>query len=434
MWNVDEILDLTIPSMPAYENRLNLQPGDSMHFQASVSHRETNVPLAIHLPTFSEIHVTIEGGTNPYSALHESNGAGFSATIDFEIGHWPGPIHMVQFGLANKSDLNSSLPDMAFEVAIDNVAPRIEFQSTSLVHLRSDTLNNQLVAFTVIDEGGMGDQGLEVHWKFRRGGIDIIGSEGHMDMGLGVHSDSSWVYSNYVDFTPATDVYPNDLLLVWVEGQDLAGNALEGPGTQDIPRIPAFEVMHFTPELLSIWTDPPAPEVGQNIRIDVRISNLGNLGGNLTAGIWAWESRTNTGLQIIDLSSQNISLDPRQATLVSFQFEAWREGDLQVYLILDENESSRIPIDLPPIREEGASLSWFERVFGDGPLVVSLLILACTALGFGTALLWLREEDEETDDEWDGESRDWPDPPTEFPDETPPPIPPGLGDVDEEEE
>jgi len=431
-WNVDEVQDLTVPSMPAYEHRLNLQPGDSMYLQASVSHRETNAPLAIHLPHSSMIQVVIEGGANPYSELHESAGVGFSATIDFEIGNWPGPIHWVQFGLANKSDFNSSLPDMAFEVAIDNVAPVIEFQSTSLIQLRSDYLT-QLVAFTVEDEGGMGDQTLELHWKYRRDGIDIIGSEGQVDMGLGVHSDSSWVYSTYVDFTPITQMEPGDLLLVWVEGQDLAGNALEGPGTDEYPRIPALEVMHFTPELLSIWVHPPAPEVGQNIRVDVRINNLGNLEGNLTVGLWAWETRPNMDIQIIDLGNQNITLDPRQATLVTFQFEAWREGDLQVYIVLDENESSRLPIDLPPIREEGASLSWFERVFGDGPMVVSFLILVCTALGFGIALLWLRDE-EETDGEWDDEEGDWPEPPSEFPDETPPPMPPGLEDVDEEEE
>jgi len=340
---------------------------------------------------------------------------------------------MVQFGLANKSDLNSSLPDMVFEVAIDDIAPRIEFQSTSLVQLRSDSLNNQLVAFTIEDEGGMGDQSVELHWTYHRDNIGW-GPIGEINLGLGVHSDDSWVYSTYVDFTPMAELQPGDILLVWVEGEDLAGNALEGPGTYDMPRVPALEIMHFTPELLSIWTHPPAPEVGQSVRVDVRISNLGNLGGNLTVGLWAWESRTNTDIQVIDLSSQNISLDSRQATLVTFQFEAWREGDLQVYLVLDENESSRVPIDIPPIREEGASLSWFERVFGDGPIVVSFLILVCTALGFGIALLWLRDEEGENDDEWDGDEHGWPEPPEEFPDETPPPIPPGLGDVGEEEE
>ena len=434
MWRVDEVLDLTAPSMPAYENRLNLQPGDTMSLRASVIHREVSTPLAIELPTSSEIEVTIEGGVSPYTSQHVSDGSSFTATINFDLGNWGGPIHQIQFGLANKSDLNSSLPNMVFEVAIDNVAPRIEFQSTSLIQLRSDYLDNQLVAFTVEDQGGMGNQTLELHWNYRRDGIDIAGSENQVNLGLGVHSDASWVYSTYVDFTPITVLAPGDLLLVWVEGQDLAGNPLDGPGTQDTPRIPALEVMHFSPDLLSIWVYPPAPEVGQNIRVDVRISNTGNLDGNLTVGLWAWESRSNMGIQIIDLSSQNVTLDPRQATLVSFQFEAWREGDLQVYIVLNGDETSRLPIDIPPIREEGAGLGWFERVFGDGPLVVSLLILVCTTLGFGMALLWLRDEEDDADGGWDEDEDDWPAPPNEFPDENPPPIPLGLGDVDEEEE
>ena len=53
----------------------------------------------------------------------------------------------------------------------------------------------------------------------------------------------------------------------------------------------------------------------------------------------------------------------------------------------------QIPVDVAPIREEGASLSWFERVFGDGPIVVSMLVLVCTALGFGAAMLWLRDDE-----------------------------------------
>ena len=334
----------------------------------------------------------------------------------------------------NKSQLNSSIPDLSFEVAIDQVAPIIEFQSTSLVQLRSDSLNNQLVAFTVEDQGGMGNQILQLHWTYHRDGFDIVGASGSEDMGLGVHSDGSWVYSTYVDFTPMTELKPNDSLLVWVVGQDLAGNLLEGPGTENNPRVPALEVMHFTPELLSMWVDPPKPEVGQQIRVDVRINNIGNLEGSLEIGLWAWEIQPNSAIQIIHLDSSNISLESRQSMLLSFEFEAWREGDLQVYFVVNGDESSRVPIDIPPIREEGASLSWFERVFGDGPVVVSLLILVCTVLGFGTAMLWLRDDEDSIDDDWEDDEDDWPEPPEQFPDDKPPPIPPGLEDVKEEEE
>jgi hypothetical protein len=435
MWRIEEILDLTAPSMSAFENRLNLQPGDSMLLRATIVHREVNEPLAIEIPSSSEIEISIEGGVVPYSSSHNSNGHGFNATIEFELGNWHGPIHMVQFGLINKSFLNSSLPDLAFEVAIDDVAPIIEFHTTSLIQLRSDSLNNQLVAFSIEDEGGMGDQPIELHWVYRRDSVDIAGTEGQEYLGLGVYSDDSWVYSKYVDFRPNTELELGDILLVWVEGQDLAGNALDGPGTHDTPRVPALEIMHFTPELVSIWINPPVPEVGQHVRVDIRVSNIGNLGGSLNVGLWAWEPQPNSESQIIRLSSQNISLDSRESILLSFEFETWREGDLQVYIVVNEDEDSRLPIDIPPIREEGASLSWFERVFGDGPLVVSLLILACTGLGFGMAMLWLRDEDNESDEEWeDDDEDDWPEPPDEFPDEIPPPLPPGIGDVDEEEE
>ena len=186
--------------------------------------------------------------------------------------------------------------------------------------------------------------------------------------------------------------------MVWVEGKDLAGNKLQGPGTENSPRVPALEIMHFTPNLISIWVDNNVPEVGDIIQVDTRIHNIGNLPGNLNVSLWAWEPQPNTEPLIIEFESQEVSLDARQSILLRFEFEAWREGDLQLYLILNDDEDSRIPIDLAPVREEGASLSWVERVFGDGPIVVSILILLCTALGFGAAMLWLREEES---DEWD---------------------------------
>jgi len=435
MWRVDAIEDLTMPSMPMFENKLNLQPGDSMSFTASVVHRELNQIIAIDIPQSTGIEIKILGGEHPHTVYGAANGGGFTTTIDFDINLWNGPTHTIQFGLANHSGLNASLPDMAFDIAIDSIAPKIEFQTTSLVQLRSDALSNQLISFTVEDEGGMGDQSLVLHWVFRRDGLDISGSKSSMDMGLGVHSNGLWVYSSYVNLTPNIRLIPGDMLMVWVEGKDLAGNELQGPGTENSPRVPALEIMHFTPNLISIWVDNNAPEVGDIIQVDTRIHNIGNLPGNLNVSLWAWEPQPNAEPLIIEFESQEVSLDARQSILLRFEFEAWREGDLQLYLILNDDENSRIPIDLAPIREEGASLSWVERVFGDGPIVVSILILLCTALGFGAAMLWLREEE---GDEWDeqlyDETDSWPTPPEHFPDEKPPPIPQDLLDVHEEEE
>ena len=216
--------------------------------------------ISIELPPLSTIEINVLDGEVPYTVYTSANGGEFTTTIDFDANYWLGPTHAVQFGLANHSGLNTSLPDMAFDVAIDSVPPRIEFQTTSLVQLRSDSLSNHLVSFTVEDEGGMGDQGLVLHWVFRRDGLDISGSKSSVDMGLGVHSDDLWVYSKYVNMTPSVALFPGDMLLVWVEGQDLAGNQLQGPGTEYSPRVPALEIMHFTPDLVSIWVDNDEPK------------------------------------------------------------------------------------------------------------------------------------------------------------------------------
>ena len=435
MWRVDAIEDLTSPAMPIFENKLNLQPGDSMSFSASVIHRELDQKISIDIPQSTAIEISIMGDDAPHTVYTSANGGGFSTTIDFDANLWDGPTHTVQFGLYNQSGLNASLPDMAFDVAIDNVAPRIEFQVTSLLQLRSDMLSSQLVSFTIEDEGGMGDQSVVLHWVFQRNGLDISGSKYSLDMGLGVHSDDSWVYSSYVNLTPSVQILPGDILMVWVEGQDLAGNPLEGPGTENSPRVPALEIMHFTPDLVSIWIDNNAPEVGDIIRVDTRIHNTGNLAGELNISLWAWEPQPNSEPLVIQLESQIISFDARQSVLVNFEFEAWREGDLQLYVILNGDSESRLPVDIAPIREKGASLSWFERVFGDGPIVISMLILMCTALGFGSAMLWLREDDlDNWQEDLEEEDEDWPEPPEHFPDEKPPPFPKDLLDAQQEEE
>ena len=434
-WIIEDLVDMSAPSMPAFNDRLNLQPGDSMSFEAIVVHRETGMPITVTFPENTQIDIHISNGILPYTTTIETSSSEINTSITFDSSNWVGPLHIVQFGLSAPAQINSSLPDADFEVAIDNVAPQIQFQQTSLIQLRSDNLNNQLVAFTIEDNGGMGDQSVELFWKYQRDGIDIAGASGSLNLGLGVYSGNSWVYSSYVDLRPSVELQPTDIILIWVEGQDLAGNPLQGPGSVDSPRVPELLVIHFSPEIESIWVEPDKPEVGQSISVDVRLTNFGNLGGTVNISLWAWEPQPNSDLRILKFETQSIILEPRRSVILSFEFEAWRIGDLEIYLVLNEDESNRQSVDIPPVREQGASLSSFERIFGDGPLVVSLLILSCTGLGFAIAMIWFREhEDYDDDEDWDGEKEQWPEPPDEFPDQKRPPIPAGLEDVTEEEE
>ncbi|MDP6856968.1 MAG: hypothetical protein QGH13_05510 [Candidatus Thalassarchaeaceae archaeon] len=442
MWVIDDATDLTFPAMPMFENRLNLQPGDSMSLSASINHRETLIPIDIDLPDGSKSSIEILGGEH-YSENYSIVGNEFDAVLNMDDEIWPGPIATILIGLEDSSEYNISLPQLSFEIAIDNVPPELEFQSSSLILLQSDHLTGQLISFTVEDAGGMGDQPLVVKWSYRRYGVDISGAQGSAMMNLGSHTGHQWTYSEYVDLTPMASLGVDDSLVIWIEGNDLAGNPLVGFGTQNSPRSPILQVMHFSPILESVWVEPKRPEVGDMIQIDARITNLGNLDGSVEIGLWAWEQQSNGPDQLIRLEDYNLSLSPSKSFLLGFEFEAWREGDLQVYLVLDGQSESRVSVDIPPIREQGAGDTFTQRVFGDGPFMIGLLMIFWCGLGFVIAILWMGRRDI-TEEEWDDHDLDnveieskaenWPEPPTHFPDESPPPIPKDLLDDSREEE
>ncbi|GIS43593.1 MAG: hypothetical protein Ct9H90mP16_06630 [Candidatus Poseidoniales archaeon] len=76
MWRVDTIEDLTLPSMPIFENKLNLQPGDSMSFTASIVHRELNQKIAIGLPQSTMVEINILDGEGHLQCIQFQMGAG----------------------------------------------------------------------------------------------------------------------------------------------------------------------------------------------------------------------------------------------------------------------------------------------------------------------------------------------------------------------
>ena len=93
--------------------------------------------------------------------------------------------------------------------------------------------------------------------------------------------------------------------------------------------------MHFTPDLVSIWIENEAPEVGDIVGVDVRIHNIKSA-GEINVSLWAWEPQPNSEPFIIQLESQEISMDARQSILLSLDLKLG-EKDLQVYFILNND-------------------------------------------------------------------------------------------------
>ena len=417
MWVLEEAQDLTAPAMEMFDRRLNLQPDDDFRIHASIRHRANGAPLAIsldHMPVEAAIRDAVNAENHTLSLTENAFNHSFTAHSHL----WPGPNADFIADMPELAMWNVSLPAFEFDLRIDSTAPQIEFQATSLVMLQTDLLADQLVSFTVMDDGGMGDEGVTLHWTFQRDGEDLAGAQGALEMGLGTWTGAAWTYTDYVDFTPpsGTVFAEGDRLLVWVSGADHAGNALEGPGTEGRPRIPALMVMQFDAGIATIDHDAEKPEVGDWITVDVRVRNTGNIPGQVAVDLWAWEMRGGEEIRITMAETETVALGVGESKLVSFTIEAWREGDLQLYIVLDQDAEERTAVELPRIREMGASETLSDQFFGG--MGVGIIGIVGLILGFGLAFVVLGREEE------------WPEPPAFFPDEEPPPLPPGL----EEEE
>ena len=436
MWSIDDAYDLTAPAMPLFNQRLSLQSGDSMSFSASIIHRETGEPLDLDLDNATAA-IEITGGTQLMSQFIPISGSGFDTVIEMSEEIWSGPVAYIHIDLEDSHLYNTSIFSYIYDVAIDNVSPQIEFHSSSMVHLQSDRLANQLVSFSIEDVGGMGNQSVEIYWTYRRYGVNIADAQGSYTMGLGAYSGNQWTYSDYVDFTPNVKLESGDSLVVWVQGNDLAGNELMGQGTVNSPRLPSLDVMHFSPALISVWVEPSRPEIGDIVSVDVRITNHGNLNGSVDVGLWAWETQSGGPELLLRLGDYNQSLTPNESVILTYQFEAWRKGDLQVYLVVNEDETSRQSVDVPPIRELGAGDSAVQQIFADTPFIIGLGMILWCAVGFAAATMWFRRNERDEEDWLESEEEEddeWPSPPEQFPDEHPPPVPQELLDGSAEEE
>ena len=157
----------------------------------------------------------------------------------------------------------------------------------------------------------------------------------------------------------------------------------------------------------------------------------------MDVGLWAWETQSGGPELLLRLGDYNQSLTPNESVILTYQFEAWRKGDLQVYLVVNEDETSRQSVDVPPIRELGAGDSAVQQIFADTPFIIGLGMILWCAVGFAAATMWFRRNERDEEDWLESEEEEddeWPSPPEQFPDEHPPPVPQELLDGSAEEE
>ena len=398
--------DITPPMTEPSTDRLYVAEGDEVLIVGEVKFANSGEAIKT-IPDGMLVHLSLWYGTDHVEADSEvsEEGGGFELSVQL-----PGRALQVTnipllFSITGIPEIGVDVTDIDAMIIVDSSAPIVQFIANQWENLASDDLSAKVVNVIVDDlNGGMPNGPLSLQWAFTEGfgGPEIIGSRDSVELDLKAHPAGTWTYSyeGVVDMTPNSGVRLDigDGLVVWVVGEDLAGNAIGGSGTEAQPRYVEIEVKTFILDISEINVYPNNPFVGEELKITYLAKNVGNKDGvgNVSLqirndfGNWTTISST-----MVELAAQQ-SFEP-----VAFRYEVGSAGLLEMRIIVDGFEAEPFPITgsngLPIEVESG------ERDEGGIPGFVWLLLggIAVLAVLLGIAVVIRRGDDEDYLDEAD---------------------------------
>ena len=316
------------------------------------------------------------------------------------------------------------------DVVVDRTAPRLEFLQTSLAAIQTNRLDSQQVSFSILDLGGVAEEEVQMHWAFRRFGVDIPGTDGTQSIGPPMPQGVTFGVSNNVDISTveSSELKDGDQLVVWFTFTDLSGNPVEGIGSQSDPRAPLLRVVWFDPTVEPISIEPQPANLNGLVRIDLWVRDDGNQGGDLNVSLLGWVSDS-SGQRWVEFNRTNVELLPGGSMEVSFEIEAWQVGQMLLIAVMDGDVENGTT--LPPIQviDPLADRSLLDAALSGDLTVIGLLIVVFSGLGFMIGLFVVQRNTEAIS--WEDEDdiplpedsppprpkSHWPTPPNRFPDE-----------------
>ena len=252
----------------------------------------------------------------------------------------------------------------------------------------------------VEDSGGMPTDNLTIRWDFYRNGLPRLGIGGSDVLTfVSVEGEQSH-FGNLLDMRPTDGekLLEGDQIVIWFEGVDLAGNSLEGDGTEDSPRVPLLEIIEFVPVFSSWSITPVSPEYSDIVQIQAIFTNEGLRAGSINV----------TLVELIDddwhihaTSTLNLTSLDTDASLV-FEWEAWKAGTAELYIYIDGDSENPSRVDEFTVKGE-------EKPGGAAstPILIAIVgVLALLVVGLLSVIVLRKPSesmDEYHDDVWGDE-------------------------------
>ena len=360
-----DIVDTMEPVGGANETTRWFHRNDVVHHRIGIVHENTQV-LARDLPDVGYFVWELNDGERKMEGAFNLTTTGeLTLNITMNEGimyHDYGNVSVVPKGFEAYG-----LNGLAYDVVLDDRAPKLVLSPGTLERLDSNALNNISLTVSVNDDTHMPPGPLLMHSVFYRMGQPVQGTERVDELDLSEVVNAYTVYEGKVDFQPSgVALTRSDLLVVWFEANDRSGRALTGLGTASAPLNVGMTWVAFEPVFTDLSATPYRPEIGDTVVVYVRVANEGLLPGATRAVLWDDEGRL--------LASQNITLATGEWTKVAWEIEAWKVGRLGLSVQL-EDYTPQVPVPLADIQAA-------EETSANGSMaVLSLSMLAVVIAG-----------------------------------------------------
>ena len=431
-WQVLEVQDLTAPFGRIDSGVIHAWDGDALLCRLQIIHERNGAPLSAP-PVGRKVQADPHFDEN----LETTPGVIVNGTVDMS-GIVEFVVVLPQMEIDSDGIIRVRLDSTGeiawggrdIDVVVDRTAPRIEFFQTSLAAVQTNGLETQQVSFSILDEGGVAEEEIDLHWTFRRFGVDLPGSVGYESIGPVKRQGLVYGVSESVDISTIEpqNLEDGDQLVVWLTFTDLAGNPVEGIGSQYEPRAPVLRVVWFEPRIEPISVDPQPAHLNRFVDVDLWIRDTGNEGGSVEVSLLAWKQ---DGLieRWIEQNRTTIELMPGGSVRESFEVETWSVGQMLLLAVLDGDIENGTMLPAIEVIDPDAQRGFLNSVIEGDLNSIGLLVIVFTGFGFLIGIIVQRNpaaEDWDDDDDEDdiplpetppARPKSWPSPPDRFPDD-----------------
>jgi hypothetical protein len=414
----DTLADLTPPNIDPVGDMLYLRQGDEFGMEGSIVYAGSQAQAA-EIPNDLKVEIEVIYGTQEIEMIVDVDPEGrFSGSMILPSRVPLNPEMTVSTQVLNVPGSGLSVQNTDASVTVDSKAPQALFDITnypdsSLTLLDSDLLGDVTVTVTMVDEIGMMDGPLQVSWVFVRSNNAIAGTEDSGELTMIIDGDTNDVYQSSLDLNPKNDmrIEAGDYIWFWITSTDKSGNEIIGQGSDSAPRQVTLRIMEFLGSYSRSVINPTLnPNVGDILTIETFWENPGKRDGELVVGLYELVDGTQWRESLSTLSTGKVDIVlPAESSSVTavFQWEAWRAGQPNLYLIIDEDFDNPyqaitgINVKQPVSEEEGGS---------DSQVVMIAAAAAVAAIALALVMMRNRSDDDyyyEDDDESYYEDDSW---------------------------